>query len=403
MPGVTQTMPLAVYLALQTDLDAAVALSVLLLALSVGVLLGIRLVTPRLAAQPALARRLLGNRRGEFELDLALQAAAARTTVTRRGERCRQDLGPPPGRGARPSRPRARRLDGELYTDTAADLHVPPWRRRGLRPPGLRTLPPSVVAENVAFGLRAAGVRSGEIRPGGARRSTAPASRRWPAASPRPLRRPAAARRARPGPGARSAPAAARRAARRPRSADPAAVRGELRPLLRELGTTLYVTHSPIEALLFGDHIVVLEGGRISQVGAGRAAAPSSIALCRGARRHQLLRGTGDGDRCGRDRAHRRWRSRDLPRGGSRRSLRHRESAGHHPAHPAPEGSARTSSRVRPRARAGAARGRACPGGAEHPPPLVAEVTREAVSALSLTDGAWVYAAFKATGVHRYA
>jgi molybdate transport system permease protein len=48
MPGVTQTMPLAVYLALQTDLDAAVAMSVLLLALSLAVLVGIRLVTPGL-------------------------------------------------------------------------------------------------------------------------------------------------------------------------------------------------------------------------------------------------------------------------------------------------------------------------------------------------------------------
>jgi molybdate transport system permease protein len=48
MPGVTQTMPLAVYLALQTDLDAAVAMSVLMLALSLAVLLGIRLVTPGL-------------------------------------------------------------------------------------------------------------------------------------------------------------------------------------------------------------------------------------------------------------------------------------------------------------------------------------------------------------------
>ena len=46
MPGVTQTMPLAVYLALQTDLDAAVAMSVLMLALSLGVLLGVRMVTP---------------------------------------------------------------------------------------------------------------------------------------------------------------------------------------------------------------------------------------------------------------------------------------------------------------------------------------------------------------------
>lgn len=48
MPGVTQTLPLAVYLALQTDLDAAVAMSVLMLALSLGVLLGIRLASPAL-------------------------------------------------------------------------------------------------------------------------------------------------------------------------------------------------------------------------------------------------------------------------------------------------------------------------------------------------------------------
>jgi molybdate transport system permease protein len=48
MPGVTQTMPLAVYLALQTDLDAAVAMSVLMLALSVGVLLGVKAAAPDL-------------------------------------------------------------------------------------------------------------------------------------------------------------------------------------------------------------------------------------------------------------------------------------------------------------------------------------------------------------------
>jgi molybdate transport system permease protein len=43
LPGVTQTMPLAVYIALQQDVDAAVAMSVLLLALSVGILLSVRL------------------------------------------------------------------------------------------------------------------------------------------------------------------------------------------------------------------------------------------------------------------------------------------------------------------------------------------------------------------------
>jgi molybdate transport system permease protein len=42
MPGITQTMPLAVYLALQSDLEAALALSVLLLAASVAVLLTLR-------------------------------------------------------------------------------------------------------------------------------------------------------------------------------------------------------------------------------------------------------------------------------------------------------------------------------------------------------------------------
>jgi molybdate transport system permease protein len=57
MPGVTQTMPLAVYLALQSDVDAAVALSVLLLALSLAVLVGIRLVSPRFVGLPGRARR----------------------------------------------------------------------------------------------------------------------------------------------------------------------------------------------------------------------------------------------------------------------------------------------------------------------------------------------------------
>ena len=56
MPGVTRTLPLAVYLALQTDLDAAVAMSVLMLALSLGVLLGIRLASPALLPYGLRAR-----------------------------------------------------------------------------------------------------------------------------------------------------------------------------------------------------------------------------------------------------------------------------------------------------------------------------------------------------------
>jgi molybdate transport system permease protein len=57
MPGVTQTMPLAVYIALQTDLDAAIALSVLLLVVSLAVLLGLRAGPTRLAGGLARAGR----------------------------------------------------------------------------------------------------------------------------------------------------------------------------------------------------------------------------------------------------------------------------------------------------------------------------------------------------------
>lgn len=41
-PGITQTMPIAVYIASQTDIDIAVALSVLLMAVSFGVLLALQ-------------------------------------------------------------------------------------------------------------------------------------------------------------------------------------------------------------------------------------------------------------------------------------------------------------------------------------------------------------------------
>jgi molybdate transport system permease protein len=42
LPGVTQTMPLAVYIALETDLEAAIALSLILLVISLAVLIALR-------------------------------------------------------------------------------------------------------------------------------------------------------------------------------------------------------------------------------------------------------------------------------------------------------------------------------------------------------------------------
>jgi molybdate transport system ATP-binding protein len=47
------------------------------------------------------------------------------------------------------------------------------------------------------------------------------------------------------------------------------AVRGELRRMLAALPcATVYVTHSPIEAMVFGERIMVLEHGRVTQSGA---------------------------------------------------------------------------------------------------------------------------------------
>lgn len=46
LPGTTQTMPLAVYVAMQSDLDAAIVLSVLLLVMALGLLAGLRASPP---------------------------------------------------------------------------------------------------------------------------------------------------------------------------------------------------------------------------------------------------------------------------------------------------------------------------------------------------------------------
>jgi molybdate transport system permease protein len=55
LPGKTQTLPLAVYMGLQTDLQSAVALSVVLMILSFTVLLGLRFAH-RLPHAPWIAR-----------------------------------------------------------------------------------------------------------------------------------------------------------------------------------------------------------------------------------------------------------------------------------------------------------------------------------------------------------
>ena len=46
-PGITQTLPIAVYIAAESDLDKAIALSVVLLAVSFGMLLALKISSPR--------------------------------------------------------------------------------------------------------------------------------------------------------------------------------------------------------------------------------------------------------------------------------------------------------------------------------------------------------------------
>jgi molybdate transport system ATP-binding protein len=347
------------------------------------------------------------SRRGEFELDIAFDAPDGATTVivgeSGAGKTSLLRI------AAGLDRPAAGRvtLDGEVYTDTEAGIHVPAWRRDlGYLSQDYALFPHLSVAENVAFGLRAAGVPRAEIEPRvlAALQGTGVAGlarRKPPTLSG----------------GQQQRAALARALVLNPRLLlldEPLAaldlqtrrqVRGELRSLLRDLGTTtLYVTHSPLEALLFGDRIVVLEGGRISQMGdrdellrhprsryvaelvgtnffAGRVAAVETGAAVR----------TPDGDIAisGGDEAGDLFVTVD-PRQITLHAHRPEGSAQNVFAGPilelAPEPPAGERVRVVLGTR----------------PPLVAEVTREAVGSLGLVEGMTVHASFKATGIRSY-
>ena len=185
------------------------------------------------------------------------------------------------------------------------------------------------------------------------------------------------------------------------------ALRVELRGLLARLPCiTVYVTHSPVEALVLSDQIVVLDQGRVAQAGTREA-------LLRYPRTPFVAELVGTNLFIGRP----------------------TDAAGAAPAIRTPEGLVALSEAegqgavyltVSPREITLSLRP---PDGSaqnvfagnvielvpEPPsgerirvvlnsrPALVAEVTREAVAGLSLREGAWVYAAFKATGVQRYA
>lgn len=301
------------------------------------------------------------------------------------------------------------RLDEDLYADAAAGLHVPPWRRDiGYVAQDYALFPHLSVYENVAFGLRASGMAGRRIR----------------ALAEDALERVGVPRLSRRMPGQLSGGQQQRAALARALVLSPRlllldeplsaldvqtrrAMRVELRDLLRQLScSTIYVTHSSLEAVVFGDQIVVLDGGRVAQAGTrddllrhprspfvaelvgtnlfvGRPSgdAPSDFPIVRTAEGPVVLDDSSPGTAVYLAVNPREITLSRTPPEGSAQNV----FEGHvlEIVPEAPEGERiRVVLATRPT--------------------LVAEITREGLAALALKERVRVYAAFKATGVRRY-
>jgi molybdate transport system ATP-binding protein len=356
----------------------------------------------------------LGKRRGEFTLDVAFQARAGDTTV----------LVGESGAGKtsvlrlltgldRLDEGRVL-LDGTALADGGVGVHVPAWQRSiGYVAQDYALFPHLSVRENVAFGLRADGVPARRVTPAVMAALELVGIATLADRLPHQLSG-----------GQQQRAALARALVLEPRlllldeplsSLDiqtRRALRVELRALLQRLPcVTVYVTHSPIEALVFGDQVVVLDGGRVAQAGSrgellryprspfvaelvgtnlfiGRATeGPPNGGALGGPVLIRTPEGAVAIDDTGAPGAvyltvspREIMLSRTLPQGSPQNVF-----AG--PVLeliPEPPGGERVRVVLATQ------------------PPLVAEVTREAVASLALTEGMPVYAAFKATGVHRY-
>ena len=161
-------------------------------------------------------------------------------------------------------------LGAQALDDVAAGLHVPAHQRPvGYVPQDYALFPHLTVRDNVGFGLRARGDRGAEPR-----RRADEALERLGVASLAALRPHQLSG------GQQQRVALARALVLEPdillldeplAALDPPtrrAVRAELRRLLAGLPcASVFVTHSPAEALAFGERIVVLESGRVTQQG----------------------------------------------------------------------------------------------------------------------------------------
>ncbi len=212
----------------------------------------------------------LQRRVGEFALECELEANAAATLVLVGESGSGKStvlrllaglLRPDAGRVA---------LGNRVWCDTSRAIWVPaPERPVGYVPQDYALFPHLSAAENIAFGLRASGMDRGAVK-----RRTADLLDRFELTD-------LAGRR----PHDLSGGQQQRVALARALALEPAlllldeplsaldvetrhAVRTELKRLLAGLScVTVLVTHAPMEALLFGDRIAVLDHGRIAQVG----------------------------------------------------------------------------------------------------------------------------------------
>ena len=181
-------------------------------------------------------------------------------------------------------------------------------------------------------------------------------------------------------------------------------VRGELRRLLAELPcSTLYVTHSPAEALSLGEHITVLEHGRVSQHGTReslmRHPRTPYVAEFLGVnffRGHLAVPGSAPGARIAIPHGEIVLATHDAP-GLTTIVVRPREItlSAERPAGTARNVFEGTIDELAPEPPAGDL----VRVSLASTPPLIAEITRQAAEAMALAPGARVFASFKASGV----
>ena len=351
----------------------------------------------------------VAKRRGAFRLDVSIETPAG-TTLVVVGEN---------GAGkttllrllAGLERPDAGRIavGDRVYFDADSGLDAPAWEREvGFVAQDYALFPHLTVSENVGFGLRARGVSRRAARS----RVDATLERMGLAALA--LRRPAEL-----SGGQQQRVALARATVTEPRLLlldEPLsaldvgtrqAVRGELRALLAQLAcATVFVTHSPLDATVFGESIAVLERGALTQVGGRdellRHPRSPYVATLLGV---NLLQGSVV-ERDASGVAHVRTADGMLAVAdpgveGEVFLIVSPQEITLYPEPPA--GSAQNVFRgpvleIVPEPPAGD-RVRVALGTR---PPLVAEVTRQAVDLLRMREGLIVYAGFKATGVRAY-